>query len=309
MGCFSPLEGWRRKPTPERKGGFTTNVRHALLDQRLTVPCGQCIGCRLERSRQWAIRCVHEAQQHEESIFATLTYNDENLPYRGSLHRPDIQNFFKRLRKKTPPIRVFYCGEYGENLSRPHYHALIFGFRPGDAEQKTRGDFPIYESELLSQTWGLGHANFGNVTFDSAAYVAGYCTKKITGDAADSHYTRSDPETGEVYKLVPEFNGSSRKPPIGGRWLQEHGRDTYKKDALIMRDREMRPPRAYDKMMEELDYELYETAKKKRLLEGAAAQHRQNLDPYLGSYLHFKARDKIARQKTNQRKLNENLRD
>lgn len=275
----------------------------AQLDCPLSVPCGQCIGCRLERSRQWAIRCVHEAQQNEENIFATLTYDDENLPYRGSLQRSDLQKFFKRLRKKVPKIRTFYCGEYGENLERPHYHALIFGWRPSDLEILRDGEHKLYTSEKLSKTWGLGHTSFGDVTFESAAYVAGYVTKKITGDGADTHYSRSDPETGECYQLIPEFNGMSRSPPIGGAWLQKYGKDTYQKDELIMRGRPMKPPRAYDKLMEELDYDLLEEAKARRLQEQARSQARQNLDPYLGTYLHWKARTHITQQKTNKREL------
>ncbi|MEO5355656.1 MAG: hypothetical protein H7835_21005, partial [Magnetococcus sp. XQGC-1] len=89
---------------------------------------GQCVGCRLERSRQWAIRVMHEASQHEHNCFITLTYNDDNLPANGSLNYRHFQNFMKRLRKYYVEftVRFYMCGEYGENFARPHYHACIF---------------------------------------------------------------------------------------------------------------------------------------------------------------------------------------
>ena len=128
MPCFCPLEGWRskdRSSTGKRKIVF--NPRDALRDMPVTVPCGQCIGCRLERSRQWAVRCIHEASLHEDNCFITLTYDDAHLPTDLSLNVSHFQKFMKRLRKRFGEgIRFFHCGEYGENFGRPHYHACLF---------------------------------------------------------------------------------------------------------------------------------------------------------------------------------------
>ena len=140
MPCYYPIDGWRSKnvnpETGKRSIVFTKD--QAFLDMPVKVPCGQCIGCRLERSRQWAMRCVHEAQLHEDSCFITLTYNDENLPDDASLNVKHFQNFMKEFRAAIAPkkVRFFHCGEYGEHngtykheqsyglssLGRPHYH-------------------------------------------------------------------------------------------------------------------------------------------------------------------------------------------
>ena len=126
MTCYHPLECWR--VDGQSKLAFV-KPREALIREKLEVPCGQCIGCRLERSRQWAVRCIHEAQLHKDNCFITLTYNDEHLPSPPSLSVRDFQLFMKRLRKRFGKgIRFFHCGEYGEKYGRPHYHACLFGF-------------------------------------------------------------------------------------------------------------------------------------------------------------------------------------
>jgi len=234
----------------------------------MTVPCGQCIGCRLERSRQWAVRCVHEAQMHDDNCFVTLTYDDENLPFGSTLQREDFQKFMKRLLKNSGlKIRVFYCGEYGGEGQRPHYHACLFGYRPNDPELfSTAGEYPLYTSKFLTKTWGLGHASFGELTFETAAYTARYCTKKFTGPDADAHYETIDPETGEITTRVPEFSGQSLRPGIGARWLDAYGADTYQKNEVILRGKAMKPPRFYDKYFENIDYALVEMAREQRRL-------------------------------------------
>lgn len=145
----------------------------------MTVSCGQCIGCRLERSRQWAVRCMHEKQMHDDACFITLTYDDDNLPFGETLVLSDWQKFMKRLVKKNGPIRFYHCGEYGDDTNRPHYHAILFGYRPDDPELfSTSGETKLYASPSLRNTWGMGHCTFGDATFETAAYVARYITKK-----------------------------------------------------------------------------------------------------------------------------------
>ena len=216
---------------------------------------------------------------HDDNCFITLTYDDENLPEGGSLRQSDFVKFMKRLRKKVPRVRVYYCGEYGETTFRPHYHACLFGWRPADPTLfSTSGEFPLYESPMLAKTWGHGHASFGEMTFETAAYTARYVTKKITGPGADDHYTRMDPETGEIHHIDPEFCGMSRRPGIGLPWLQKYGRDAYDKDEVILRGRSMRPPRAYDKAFENLDYpkmEEIKLARSQRSLERKTIPERQ----------------------------------
>ncbi len=165
MACFSPLKGWK-KP-----GGGITFTRCDSAGVKQEIACGRCIGCRIDRSRQWAVRCMHESTLHEENSFITLTYAPKHLPANGSLSsgkRSHLQLFFKRLRKAIYPILIRYyaCGEYGEELSRPHYHALIFGYEFPDKELwKTIRGNKIYESKMLESLWGMGFCSIGDVTF------------------------------------------------------------------------------------------------------------------------------------------------
>lgn len=255
MVCFQPLKGWKSKTINEKSGKrsvvFSRNL--GLVDLPVELPCGQCSGCRLERSRQWAMRCVHEAQLHEDNIFITLTYDNEHLPYGGSLYYRDFQLFMKRLLvhadrhlKRHPGIRFYMCGEYGENFGRPHYHAVMFNYDLPDKKlfKMERGN-PLYTSEILSELWGKGLTSVGGVTFQSAAYVARYIMKKVTGDAAEDHYTRIDPETGEVFERVPEFTNMSRRPGIGAKWLEKYRRDVFPRDYVVLNGQKVTPPRYY----------------------------------------------------------------
>jgi len=200
-----------------------------------------------------------------DNCFITLTYNDENLPYGSTLEKTHFQKFMKRLRKKHGAMRYFHCGEYGETTLRPHYHALLFGFRPNDPELfSTEGEIKLYQSKSLENTWGLGHTTFGDLTFESAAYVARYVTKKITGKAAKDHYREIDQETGEIYDRQPEYCTMSRRPGLGTKWLQQYGVDSYQKDEVILRRKSMRPPRAYDKIFEHTDPKLWSTVSENR---------------------------------------------
>lgn len=240
--------------------------KNAKIIKEFDLPCGQCIGCRLERSRQWAMRCMHESTMHEKNCFITLTYDDENLPNRNSLAYEEWVRFAKRLRKHTKieKIRFYMCGEYGEQTGRPHYHAIIFGY---DWEDKLyhatspTGD-KLYTSEALSKIWGKGHSLIGNVTFESAAYVARYIMKKITGKQAEDHYLRVD-ELG-AYNLEPEFSGMSLKPGIGKTWFDKYKKDVYNNDYVIINGTPTRPPKFYDKILKQEYREEYDILKEER---------------------------------------------
>lgn len=183
--CVCPLSAW------QTESGAIVFAERGNIRRSLTLPCGQCIECRLERSRQWGVRIMHEASLHDANSFVTLTYNDENLPHDGGLVYRHFQLFMHRLRKRVPSkIRFFMCGEYGENFGRPHFHACIFGL---DFVDKTlwqvRNGVKLYRSKKLESLWEFGYSSIGTVTFESAAYVARYIMKKVTGDAAETHYS------------------------------------------------------------------------------------------------------------------------
>ena len=231
------------------------------------VPCGHCLGCRSEQGRQWAVRIMHEMEMHEFAWFLTLTYNDETLPDYGSLDPTHLRKFFKDLRKLYPARQVsFYaCGEYGERKQRPHYHAVLFG---ADFLDRRVHDDPnrsgVWQSEILNNVWGRGLTEFGTVSFGSASYVAGYVRKKVDSRNNPDYYTRVDPDTGELVDLVPEFSRMSLRPAIGRRWIEKYWSDVYPRDYVVFDGARMRPPRYYDKYMDEFHPELMEEVRQKR---------------------------------------------
>lgn len=265
MPCYHPQNAVR---TADGKILFG-KVSH--FQENLKLPCGQCIGCRLERSASWAARCVQEASLTPDlNEFVTLTYAPEHLPYGGALVHRHFQLFFKKLRKlygKGP--RYFMCGEYGESGLRPHYHAIIFGLRLQDRTPwKTVQGNVYYKSEILSRLWGLGHCMTADVTFESSAYVARYITKKINGPRAVSHYERMVEPTGELINLPPEYCRMSTNPGIGSSWFDKFHTDLFPSDQCVIMGktpRKLKVPRYYDKKLEKMNPELYAQIKKQRL--------------------------------------------
>lgn len=254
---------------------FHAHRRHDIFGS-LELPCGQCIGCRLERSRQWAMRCVHESKLHEHSCFVTLTYDDHHVPSGGSLDYTHFQKFMKRTRKLLGPVRFFMAGEYGDQLGRPHFHALLFGIDFHDKKifkNPSHGQ-KLFTSETLSKLWPYGFASVGACTFESAAYVARYCLKKVTGDASESHYSRLDLDTGEIYQLTPEFAHMSLKPGIGYGWYEKFGSEVYHTDKVLIDGQLVKPPKFYDKKQKKLHPDDFEEIQMKRELDA----HLKSLD-------------------------------
>lgn len=234
-----------RKLSENGKRYIVFNPKDGFIDKPMTIPCGQCIGCRLEKSRQWAIRCVHEASLHKNNAFITLTYNNENLPKDGSIQKREMQLFMKRLRKQYGEgIRFYGAGEYGELLGRPHYHIIVFNIYISDLVLiSIRQGIKLYKSETLAKIWPFGYSSVGEVTFESAAYVARYVTKKINGDRSIDHYKGRE----------PEFALMSRKPGIGHDWIEKYYNDVYVQDQLIMRNgKAMKPPKYYDNIYDKI---------------------------------------------------------
>lgn len=265
MSCFNPLEGYQA----DRHNGIVFSRKEARRGaQPIQVPCGQCIGCLLERSRVWAMRCVFESQLHDNNCFVTLTYRDERND--GNLHKDHFQKFMKRLRKKFVgvDVRYFMCGEYGDLESRPHYHACLFGLDFVDRQLlKDDKGHRLYISPTLTDLWidpegeelpmpsnWIGHYNpksygmctIGDVTFDSASYVARYTLKKLEKLTADERYkvmvadteSRKDLSscTGDDVKRLREYVLMSRRPAIGKRWIEYYYKDVYPHDFVVIRN-------------------------------------------------------------------------
>lgn len=249
MACYSPVHGYR-----SRLGGFTVSRPMAYLDRPMKVPCGQCIGCRLEHSRQWAMRCMHEAEHHAENSYITLTYDEKNLPLDGSVNVEIFQKFMKKLRKRKGNVRYFHCGEYGDKRNRPHYHALLFGldFKDKRPWKKNENGDMLYTSKELDCIWSYGFCSVGSVSFQSAAYVARYVTKKVTAKGAFT-YVRYDFRSKKFRKVNPEYGTMSRNPGLGSQWITENEKQVYPRDEVIINGAISKPPRYYDEKIEKRD--------------------------------------------------------
>lgn len=238
----------------------------------VTVACRQCIGCRLDRSRDWAVRCVHEAQMHSASCFVTLTYSDEFVP--RCLTYTHFQLFMHRLRKRLRSrVRFFMSGEYGETTGRPHFHACLFGCDFSDDRvyyRKSSSGSRLYKSAFLDSVWGLGLCSIGDVTFESAAYAARYICKKVTGDDAEMHYQRVDRETGEVYQLEPEFSRMSLKPGLGASWCLRYMSDVLPRDYVVVNGARWPVPDYYIELLRRSnDYERLAEVEYERFVRGS----------------------------------------
>lgn len=261
MPCYGPLTGFYSAEVGKSgKRAIVFDVRKAHSPVPISIPCGQCVGCRLEHSRQWAMRCLHEKKLHNRSCFITLTYNDDALPEGGSLVKRDLQLFMKRLRKRVGPnLRFYACGEYGNIGARPHYHVLLFNYDFPDRKRRLGGKpgQELSTSRELDAVWSvdgknLGLAVIGEVTFESCAYVARYIMKKVTGDRSDDAYSRVD-ANGRYFRVLPEFTVMSRRPGIGLGWFAKFGKETYLHDSVIINGHAVRPPRYYDSKLELTD--------------------------------------------------------
>jgi len=253
VACFFPLPAFAVRGSGKLKVGFNRGGS----GDKLELPCGRCIGCRLDRRRAWSLRNMHEAQMWDSNLFVTLDYSPEKLSS-WSLQYRDFQLFMKRLRKavkgvsKAPsgkrPLRFFVSGEYGSRFRRPHFHALLYNTDFADKVRFVNGTF---RSSLAEELWGNGQVVIGEVTARSAAYCAGYTLDKVYGSAGADHYEDLvDPNTGEVTSRRPEFCAMSRRPGIGAWWYERNRSDLFvsgssSHDFAVMDGQRYRVPRYY----------------------------------------------------------------
>jgi len=297
MTCYYPIKAYRAINKKTDNGKSVICFNHSDVSdcpfETLLLPCSNCIGCRMDRSKSWAIRCIHESSLYDNNCFITLTFNEGTINSRGTLVKSDFQNFMKRLRKRfeglqpvskgtgyvvTPdeldstehhyPIRYFHCGEYGSKYSRPHHHACIFNFDfPDKVLLESRGANHYYRSQELEKLWPFGYSMVGHVTVDSAAYVARYILKKMNGKLAEDYYKRYDLQTGEEYQLQPEYTTMSRRPGIAASWFKKNPSSVYPKDFVTSGGKSFKTPRFYDNMYELSHPEDFLKVKNKRKLD------------------------------------------
>lgn len=250
MPCYHPVDAYRSRHLKNRNTGkfiISHNPKFPENWELFKRPCGQCRGCRHGKAKGWAARCVHEAQLYDENSFITLTYNNEHVPKNGSLNKRDFQLFMKRLRKyffgnEKSTIRYYYCGEYGDELSRPHFHALLFNIDFKDKTVwKVEDGNTHYRSKILEKIWDLGYSTIGPVTYSTAAYVARYCLKKITGKTAPDHYQGRK----------PEFTDMSTNPGIARAWYEKYkNTDVFPRDYIVLNGVKQKVPNYYSRCYE-----------------------------------------------------------
>jgi len=259
----------------------------------------------MQRSAEWALRCVHEASLHKENCFITLTYNPEHLPPDGGLRKKHFQKFMKRLRKHlgSKKIKFYMCGEYGDKNNRPHYHALLFGhdFLDRVLYGETPSGHPLYMSPTLEKLWGQGYVQVGEVTYESAAYVARYIMKKINGKAKDQvdeetglkPYERYNDFTGEILPVLPEYTTMSRGGRngngIASNWITRFSGDCYPKDYVTINGAKRKLPRYYDEKVKQKNPDMLDSVKAFRAYKGY--ESKDNTENRL------KARESVAKAK------------
>lgn len=244
MACFHPIEAYQPAGVGDARYGQPRRLRFSFpadYDRArynvVKVPCGKCVGCRMDYSRQWANRCLLEMQYHEHSWFLTLTYDDIHLPKTytadpdtgeaispvATLSPRDFTLFVKRLRKNTgQKLRIFGCGEYGSDTLRPHYHIIVFGLSLASVEPYKRSELGdmYYTSPVLDACWtasdgsSKGFIVASSANWQTCAYVARYVLKKQTGKSAKLDY--------EKLGIEPPFLRMSRRPGIGAQWFEDH---------------------------------------------------------------------------------------
>jgi len=280
MPCYTPLKGYKDIAT----GGLTFNQKGTA--QGMEVACGQCLGCRLDHSLMWAIRIVHESSLYldqQGNSFVTLTYRDPSectekqyddgyfIPSDYSLKPSDVSKFIRRLRKSVShKIRYFYCGEYGDENQRPHYHVCFFNQSFNDQVLwKDEEGFYTYTSPSLEKLWPWGFSTVQELNFETAAYTARYSLKKITGKKAEDHYLRCD-EDGVAYWLLPEYirmsTGRNKPCGLGAGFYEKYTTDIFPADEVPVSGKGVirKVPRYYQNILERDDPITLATVKELR---------------------------------------------
>lgn len=254
MPCQSPLLGYKN---PDGSTSYGTRKKSLGRFGLRQFRCGMCLDCRLYRAREWAIRMSHEASEREHNCFITLTFAKDPV----SISKRDLQLFFKKLRNITgADLRYAAVGEYGDKLSRPHYHACIFGYDFPDKyywKKSERGNIE-YRSPTLEKAWPHGHCTIGPFSEQTAGYTARYIMKKQTGENAELHYQRDF--NGCVVNVTPEFILTSRRPALGMRWIEKYWRDVFghNRDQVIFQGKQCPPPYYYVRWLMKHQPEHYE---------------------------------------------------
>lgn len=281
------------------------------------IPCGSCIGCRLDYSRNWADRMCMEASFHESNYFLTLTYDDDHLPSPNyivdvdtgevvespfrSLSLKAMQDFMKRLRKNShQKVRYYLAGEYGDLTFRPHYHLILFGLKLDDMMpfKRSKQGFVYYTSDFIRKCWPYGNHFVTNFSWETAAYTARYVMKKLKG--RDAVFYKN-------FAIEPPFTLMSTRPGIGRDYYNDNKDYIYRFDGFYLSNHpgiKIKPPRYFDKLYD-LEYpeNMEEVKRKRKIVSDSKLQQRMTMtDLSYYDYLAVEETAKINKLKVLQRK-------
>lgn len=284
--------------SPEFKGYEYYIKANKTLEERKTgskyifIPCGKCIGCRIQERKNWALRIELESEKYENNYFLTLTYNDDHLyipetwtnkrtgeiiqndgTWTGTLIKKDLQQFIKSLRTyfkrefDHDGMKFYAVGEYGDKTKRPHYHIILMNcpkidLQPiGNYNRITKDAY--FTNERITKIWGKGFIQIGQVTWDSISYTVGYCMKKLFGEIKEDYYAKRGQE--------PIFAQMSRRPGIGREYFNKNLWNIYEVDEIInSKGQSLKPPRYFDKLMEK---EFPEYTKEKKFVRNLISEN------------------------------------
>lgn len=322
MPCYHPMKAIRKlgeKTYRIMKNSGDHADWNSFIDystgefyDQILLPCGRCVGCRMEHSKQWANRCVLESLDHpkETNWFLTLTIDDDHLKdyitERGfaTVRIDDISTFMKALRGRwssqyhVDGIRFFGASEYGDKSMRPHYHILVFGLPLFDLihyKNNDRGD-PMWISRELEDVWQRGQIIVGEFNWNSAAYTARYVMKKCDGMSQ------------KVYDdlcIEPEKTRMSRRPGIAASYFDANLDHIYDLDEIVLPAtignnlQVISPPKYFDKRLEKVNPLLLAKIKSERNriaeIKSAATFAQHGYDPY--EYLEIQERSLLEKAK------------
>lgn len=276
MACYEPFKAIRYRQTDKEFGTVKlcgkfipeNDLEDLKKGRIITIPCGKCIGCRLDYARHWADRLILEYKANPKAVFVTLTYNNDHLPvrekegvYYSTLVKKHVSRFIKNLRSrkefKDTAVRFFASGEYGEKLHRCHYHLIIFGFDLDYLKEVSeliyRGHNELkqiyWQCPLLDSIWTsprlekvdgewkyvyepLGFVQVSETSYETMSYVARYSLKKAKGDM----WTADKP-------IEKEFSLMSRMPGIGYPFIEMNPGIIDEVEVLHHRGKEIYWPR------------------------------------------------------------------
>lgn len=256
----------------------------------INLPCGRCIGCRIDRARDWATRVYCESLYSKDNWFVTLTYDEEHFPG-YNLYLDHVRQFIKDLRnwfsyRGHSGIRYFGCAEYGDASARPHFHLILFNVPLADIKPSgaRRGNL-YFSSDVITELWGKGNCIIGAVTLQSSRYVAKYCLKK-----------RGTADYDELGINAPCIFASNR-PGIGYDYLYDHAQEIFENGFIEIDGKPVPVPKYFLKQLDKLGYDMDSYTKRniKRYEENMNTMIYLGLD--LRECLTGKEREEIASNK------------